>query len=196
MNIGNNIRSIRKEKKMTLQQIGDAMGCSPQLISQYENGKRTPKIETIQKIADALNVSINDLMPDSYDRTIQTGYELSATDYSAIEAMANHKIFTDKERKKIFEKIEHYRNILVKMNDRDRILEYSEKTHTELENILFKMLTNKPGFDVSNAIIVLSCFLSLKDKDQFSIIEMLLEYSYPNKDLKYWGILSNTPPQE
>ena len=54
MSIGKNIRAIRKEKKMTLQQIADILGCSPQLISQYENGKRTPKIETQQKIANAL----------------------------------------------------------------------------------------------------------------------------------------------
>lgn len=61
MSIGKNIRAIRKEKKMTLQQIADILGCSPQLISQYENGKRTPKIETQQKIANALNVPIYEL---------------------------------------------------------------------------------------------------------------------------------------
>lgn len=43
---------------MTLQQIADIMGCSPQLISQYENGKRMPKLETLQRIADSLNVSL------------------------------------------------------------------------------------------------------------------------------------------
>lgn len=58
MSIGNNIRNIRKEKKMTLQQIADIMGCSPQLISQYENGKRMPKLETLQRIAESLNVSL------------------------------------------------------------------------------------------------------------------------------------------
>lgn len=61
MSIGNNIRTIRKEKKMTLQQIADILGCSPQLISQYENGKRIPKIETQQKIANALDVPIYEL---------------------------------------------------------------------------------------------------------------------------------------
>lgn len=53
--------TIRKEKGMTLQQIADAMGCCPQLISQYENGKRIPKIETQQKIANALNIPIYEL---------------------------------------------------------------------------------------------------------------------------------------
>lgn len=56
MNIGTKMKKIRKEKGMTLQQVADIMRCSPQLISQYENGKRIPKRETIHKIADALNI--------------------------------------------------------------------------------------------------------------------------------------------
>lgn len=46
MSIGNNIRNIRKKNGMTLKQIADIIGCSPQLISQYESGKRQPKLET------------------------------------------------------------------------------------------------------------------------------------------------------
>ncbi len=61
MSIGNNIRNIRKEKGLTLQQIADSMGCSPQLISQYESGKRQPKLETQKKLANALNVPIYEL---------------------------------------------------------------------------------------------------------------------------------------
>lgn len=61
MDIGNNIRNIRKEKKMTLRQIADIMECSPQLISQYENGKRIPKLETIEKIACALKCNAENI---------------------------------------------------------------------------------------------------------------------------------------
>lgn len=61
MSIGNNIRNIRKEKGMTLQQIADIIGCSPQLISQYESGKRQPKLETKKKIADALGCEVSDI---------------------------------------------------------------------------------------------------------------------------------------
>ncbi|HBA46329.1 MAG TPA: hypothetical protein DCZ91_00710 [Lachnospiraceae bacterium] len=64
MSIGKNIQNIRKEKGMTLQQIANIMGCSPQLISQYENGKRIPKLKTIRKIATALGVYISDLVDD------------------------------------------------------------------------------------------------------------------------------------
>lgn len=52
---------------MTLQQLADILGCSQQNISQYESGKRTPKLKTIQKIADALNVNVNDLLENPLD---------------------------------------------------------------------------------------------------------------------------------
>ncbi len=67
MNIGNNIRNIRKQKNMTLQQLADILRCSQQNISQYESGKRIPKLKTVQKIANALNVNINDLLESPLD---------------------------------------------------------------------------------------------------------------------------------
>lgn len=66
MSIGNNIRNIRKEKGMTLQQIADIMGCSPQLISQYESGKRQPKLETLKKIATVLECEVSDINEHIY----------------------------------------------------------------------------------------------------------------------------------
>lgn len=67
MNIGDNMRNIRKQKNMTLQQLADILRCSQQNISQYESGKRTPKLETVQKIATALNVNVNDLLGSPLD---------------------------------------------------------------------------------------------------------------------------------
>ena len=109
MTTGENIKRIRKEKKLTQKQLGGL--CEPKIsestIRKYELNILNPKIETTKKIANALKVSIRDLMPDVYEQGRQESYELHATDYSFIEVIASHKIFTDKERKKIFDKIEH-----------------------------------------------------------------------------------------
>lgn len=60
MTIGENIRKIRLKKKMTQKELGEK--CIPPIaestIRRYELGKLNPKLETIQKIADALEVSI------------------------------------------------------------------------------------------------------------------------------------------
>lgn len=66
MSIGENIKRIRKEKGLTQKQLGKL--CNPQMdeanIRKYENNKQNPKIETIRKIATALNVNLSELIDD------------------------------------------------------------------------------------------------------------------------------------
>lgn len=56
MNLGENIRFYRKERGYSSKKLGEKIGVSPQAILQYERGERTPNIDTIKKIANALNV--------------------------------------------------------------------------------------------------------------------------------------------
>lgn len=58
MELGEKIRKLRKEKGMTQKELSAKLGTTPQNLAQYENGKRNPKIETLQKIADALDVKV------------------------------------------------------------------------------------------------------------------------------------------
>ena len=60
--IGDRIRETRVNKGMTQQQVADSIGVTYQNISQYERGLRTPKNETLIKIADALGVSVYELI--------------------------------------------------------------------------------------------------------------------------------------
>jgi transcriptional regulator with XRE-family HTH domain len=65
LNIGENIRNIRKNQKLTLKELGIKISLSEQAIGQYERGEREPNIETLNKIANALEVSLNDLLKDT-----------------------------------------------------------------------------------------------------------------------------------
>lgn len=56
MNIGEQIRIYRKKAGLSQKELGIKLGVSQQNIAQYENGLRTPKIETIFKIAESLDV--------------------------------------------------------------------------------------------------------------------------------------------
>lgn len=57
MDIGQNIKRIRKEKGLTQRKLGELCGINEANIRKYELGGANPKIETIQKIALALGVS-------------------------------------------------------------------------------------------------------------------------------------------
>ena len=64
MSIGENIRRIRKENGLTQKKLGNLCGINEVQIRQYEAGRANPKIETIWKIASALNVPINAIKED------------------------------------------------------------------------------------------------------------------------------------
>ena len=64
MTIGENIKKLRNEKKVTQKQLGKMTGIAEITIRQYEAGKYKPKLENIRKIASALGVYMNELIVD------------------------------------------------------------------------------------------------------------------------------------
>ncbi len=62
LNISKNLKRIRKEKGLTQRELAKKAGIVYSTYSNYENGNRLPKPETIQDIANALNVSTLDLI--------------------------------------------------------------------------------------------------------------------------------------
>ncbi len=51
------IKNARINAGLSQKKLAELIGVHPSMISQYENGTRNPKIETLQKIAEALGVS-------------------------------------------------------------------------------------------------------------------------------------------
>lgn len=51
------LKTIRLEKGLTMVQVAEKLGVSYPVYSQWERGKRTPKEETIQRLAKALDVT-------------------------------------------------------------------------------------------------------------------------------------------
>lgn len=60
--IGKRIRSIRKRKKITIEQLAKQIGKCRSMVSKYETGASVIDIETLYEIADTLNVSPEDLL--------------------------------------------------------------------------------------------------------------------------------------
>lgn len=56
--MGNRIRELRQEGKLTLKQLSDDTGISITALSSYENNARKPKIEAWQRLAIRFGVSV------------------------------------------------------------------------------------------------------------------------------------------
>ena len=58
--LGKNLKKIRGAKKMSQGDVMRGMGCSRSYVSNIENGKTNPTLETISKLAKVLGVKIEE----------------------------------------------------------------------------------------------------------------------------------------
>lgn len=76
--IGKRIRACRKQKRMTLADMGKAVGLSTSFIGFVERGSRIPSLETVYRISKALDISVD---------TLLTGFQLMDKNQSETNKM-------------------------------------------------------------------------------------------------------------
>lgn len=58
-NIGRKLRTLRKGKKLTQQDVADRLGLVRATVSNYEVGKRTPHLSLLKKFAEFYGVTLD-----------------------------------------------------------------------------------------------------------------------------------------
>jgi transcriptional regulator with XRE-family HTH domain len=64
MSFGNKVKQLRRQKKISQEELGKLIGCHPKHISKMENHNLVPYADTIKKIAEIFNVSTDYLLFD------------------------------------------------------------------------------------------------------------------------------------
>ncbi len=64
MNIGQNIKNARIKKGLSQQELGDLLGITQSAVGQLENNKTSPKIDTLNRVANALDVPLSILVAE------------------------------------------------------------------------------------------------------------------------------------
>lgn len=105
MNIGTNIYTLRKEKRITQAQLAEKLGVSEQAISKWENDQCAPDVSLFPILADYFSVSIDRLF----------GYHINsyADEVNAIVKAADDSMDTYKEIEIISEGLKKYPNSLL-----------------------------------------------------------------------------------
>lgn len=65
--IGRNIKRLREEHGWTITELADRAGIFREHVSRYESGSRNPSLTTAAAIAQALGVTVNDLLAAESD---------------------------------------------------------------------------------------------------------------------------------
>lgn len=144
-NVGERIKNIRLEKNLKQSELADLAGISRVSIGNYERGSRTPNIVILNKIANALNVTIGELTglntsPLTNDEFMslknRLDYELKINNgellYNELDAENLEKLYLSK--------INEMKELL---NQKDEII----KTQKEMINILKSIKTPLIGGD-------------------------------------------------
>jgi len=93
--IGKFIASLRKEKVLTQQVLGEKLGVTNKTISRWENGAYMPDIEMLKLLSDIFQVSINELLCG--DRLSDTDFRKEADEN--VIAISRATIFSIKDKK-------------------------------------------------------------------------------------------------
>ncbi|ETJ17300.1 Helix-turn-helix protein [human gut metagenome] len=116
--LGENIRKVRKEKGKSAKYVAEKVGCSTQAILQYERGERNPSINTLEKICNALNVNLMDIIEkENIENTVKkftTRINNFVNDINPI-ILSNNNFLYDNEKFQHLEKDQiefYYKNTL------------------------------------------------------------------------------------
>ena len=100
MKTGKFIAALRKEKGLTQERLGEALGVTNKTVSRWENGNYLPDVEMLSLLSKEFGVSINELI--SGERLATEEFREAAD--SNLATALNNSTFTLKEKIAFFKK--------------------------------------------------------------------------------------------
>jgi transcriptional regulator with XRE-family HTH domain len=95
-----NLRTARERKGISQKDLAESIGVAKSTYSLYESGNREPNVQTIKKIADALNVSADELLGiDEEPTTIAAHFDGTEYTEEELDEIRNFAEFVKNRRK-------------------------------------------------------------------------------------------------
>ncbi|MEM5667929.1 helix-turn-helix transcriptional regulator [Bacillus cereus] len=101
------MKELRKNSKITQEQLGNAIGVSKMAISYFEKGKKSPGRESLKKIADYFGVTTDYLLGRSEDPELNEEEDKVVSEEGK-NIMSLIESLPEDERKKAWEQLEMY----------------------------------------------------------------------------------------
>lgn len=96
-----NLRMIRKKRNITQLRLSLEMGVAQETISGYELGKTTPSVETLCKMADFFNTSVDYLLERTDVQTPLSQLTIKGLSAEELEIIALYKKMSREQRTKV-----------------------------------------------------------------------------------------------
>lgn len=164
-----NLKKLRKRNDLSQQELADKVGISKQSIFNYENGKKKPSQETIEKIANALHVSKGYLLSGTTDLLVQREFAQGTPEFEYTQARTN-LAFNIGRRALITEYLE---NEKVNISDIENFLDSYEIPIKLIKNLNLEEKIDYLKFTMTNEIEKL-----IKDIEKNVLEDRVFEATY------------------
>ncbi len=133
MNIGENIKKYRKALNISQKDLANKLNMPISTLANYENNHREPNIETLNKIATALGVTINDL--------VKNEEKASNKNSIGIRFLDMNKLGNEKEQ--IIKVVEEMYEFINAKNDENQLEEFYDLVQASLNLLQIRNFTLK-----------------------------------------------------
>lgn len=97
------LRILRKNKGLSMKELGEIIGVAESTISQYETGKREPDFETLLKLGEFFNVSVDYLLRGDTPQNNKTPALTKKDERDIAKTLANLKETLENEEGLMFD---------------------------------------------------------------------------------------------
>ena len=102
--IGQRIRNYRTQKGLSHEKLAELAGCHPTYIGQLERGEKNATLESVEKIASAMDISLSEL----FDKLGKSGGNNIAT--KCYDLVASKNEAEQKQLYKMLQEMDKYKN--------------------------------------------------------------------------------------
>ena len=102
--IGQRIRNYRTQKGLSQEKLAELAGCHPTYIGQLERGEKNATLESVEKIASAMDISLSEL----FDKLGKSGGDNIAA--KCYDLVASKNEAEQKQLYKMLQELDKYKN--------------------------------------------------------------------------------------
>jgi transcriptional regulator with XRE-family HTH domain len=102
--IGQRIRNYRTQKGLSQEKLAELAGCHPTYIGQLERGEKNATLESVEKIASAMDISLSEL----FDKLGKSGGDNIAV--KCYDLVASKNEAEQKQLYKMLQEMDKYKN--------------------------------------------------------------------------------------
>ena len=102
--IGQRIRNYRTQKGLSQEKLAELAGCHPTYIGQLERGEKNATLESVEKIASAMDISLSEL----FDKLGKSGSNNIAA--KCYDLVASKNEAEQKQTYKMLQEMDKYKN--------------------------------------------------------------------------------------